>query len=458
MSKGNLAIIFVVESMFWLVSYSAAQDAEYRTWADRSGGHQVRAQLVEFKDGQVKLKKEDGGTVSLPVDNLSDADRVWLCGPDVPKTPPGASGPQVKVVATGVGMDGEMALKNAFSHAIEQAVGVLVDAETIVDNDQLIRDQVLTFTRGVLQQYAVTGRWQEEGLWHVRIWALVSVNPLSEKLTAQNITVRQVPGELLWGQAVVEIQNESQAAEIFARAMRDFGIDKLVKVEIVGEPDAIEKNPVTAKLRVRVRLTPDFEKWQPLHRNLEPILKKIASASASFATVAQPPNPDAYCNMVLDKETDERLIQTLQGEGGVACLFKEANRTGTATYWQAFRVPAPIKEELDRLALRKYDLRVCLADAAGNTLVQHEHPLEDLTGNYNHTQLIDVLGRDYRSNLTFQADYLLAPLIFSNSIFGGRRLSSYRTQLVYEENITLQLDQLRALNKVSAEILERTRP
>ncbi|NLF69223.1 MAG: hypothetical protein GX575_09235 [Candidatus Anammoximicrobium sp.] len=137
MSKGNLAVVFVLESIFWPVSHCAAQEAERRTRTDRSGGHQVRAQLVEFKDGQVKLKKEDGGTVSLPVDNLSDADRVLLCGPDASKTPPGASGPQVKVVATGVGMDGEMALKNAFSHAIEQAVGVLVDAETIVDNDQL---------------------------------------------------------------------------------------------------------------------------------------------------------------------------------------------------------------------------------------------------------------------------------------------------------------------------------
>jgi len=458
MNKGILAIVFGLELMFWLVSQSVAQEAEYRTWTDRSGAYQMRAQLVEFKDGQVKLKKEDGGTVSLPVDNLSDADRLLLCGPDVSKTSPDASGPLVKVVATGVGSDGQTALKNAFSNALEQAVGVLVDAETIIDNDQIIRDQVLTFTRGFLQQHAVTGRWQEEGLWHVRIWALVSVKPLSERLTAQNITVRQVPGELLWGQAVVEIENEAQAAEIFARAMRDFGIDKQVKVEIVGEPDVIERNPVTAKLRVRVRLTPDFEKWQLLHGNLEPILKKIASVSASFATVAQPPNPDAYYNMVLDKETDERLIQTLQGEGGVACLFKEANRTGTGTYWQAFGVPAPIKEELDRLAVRKYDLRVCLADASGNTLVQHEHPLEDLTGNYNHTQLIDILGQDYRSNLTFQADYLLAPVIFSNSIFGGRRLSSYRTQLVYEESITLKLDQLRALTKVSAEIRERTAP
>ena len=406
----------------------------------------------------MRLKKRDGGTVSLAVDSLSEADRIYLCGPVASDSAPDPLTPHVKVVTTGVGINGENALKNAFSHAIEQAVGVLVDAESIIENDQIIRDQVLTFTRGFLQEHAVTGRWQEDGLWHVRIWALITVNPLSERLTAQNVTVRRIPGELLWGRAVVEMENEENAAGIFARTMRDFGIDKLVKVGIVGEPEVVEKNAVTAKLRVQVRLMPDYEKWALLHRNLESILKKFATKSTSYTTTDRPNTDAGRYYMLLDAETDQRLVQALDGDGGIVCLFKKANRSGTVTYWQTFRVPISIKEELDVLSLRQYDLRVSLKDATGNTLLKNEHVLEDRTGSYLN-QLIDVLGKNYRSNLSFQADYLIAPVLFPNNIKDYTyRMGHCFMRYPYEETFTIDLDQLRAVDEVTAEITERTSP
>ena len=52
------------------------------------------------------------------------------------------------MTVTGVGTDPDKAVQNAFSQAIEQVVGVLVDADTVVKNDQLIRDEVLTYSRG----------------------------------------------------------------------------------------------------------------------------------------------------------------------------------------------------------------------------------------------------------------------------------------------------------------------
>ena len=66
--------------------------------------------------------------------------------------------PQVMdVVATGVGADPEQAKQNAFSAAIEQVVGVLVDAETIVKNDEVVRDEVLTFSRGYVNEFKEIG-------------------------------------------------------------------------------------------------------------------------------------------------------------------------------------------------------------------------------------------------------------------------------------------------------------
>lgn len=46
-----------------------------RTWSDRSGKFSIKARFVELNGDEVTLEKEDGKTVSIPLDKLKDADR-----------------------------------------------------------------------------------------------------------------------------------------------------------------------------------------------------------------------------------------------------------------------------------------------------------------------------------------------------------------------------------------------
>lgn len=48
--------------------------AEIRTWKARKGNFSVKAELVDVQNGKVELKKEDGTTLSVPLDQLSLAD------------------------------------------------------------------------------------------------------------------------------------------------------------------------------------------------------------------------------------------------------------------------------------------------------------------------------------------------------------------------------------------------
>ena len=60
-----------------------------RKWTDVSGKYHVVATLVESRDGKVKLKKEDGQEVEVPLASLSEADRKVvqsLAGPPSPFT------------------------------------------------------------------------------------------------------------------------------------------------------------------------------------------------------------------------------------------------------------------------------------------------------------------------------------------------------------------------------------
>ena len=99
--------------------------------------------------------------------------------------------PEAKeVIVTGVGTDPDKAIQNAFSQAIEQTVGFLVDAETVVKNDQLIRDEILTYSRGYVEKYEVVKRWEEDGLHHATIRAVVARDKLVEKLTGMKIATQ----------------------------------------------------------------------------------------------------------------------------------------------------------------------------------------------------------------------------------------------------------------------------
>jgi hypothetical protein len=67
-----------VVSLVCVVLLLAPAAREVRTWKDKSGKFSIRAELVESDGTTVKLKKEDGKVISVPVDRLSDQDRQFL--------------------------------------------------------------------------------------------------------------------------------------------------------------------------------------------------------------------------------------------------------------------------------------------------------------------------------------------------------------------------------------------
>lgn len=58
----------------------------------------------------------------------------------------------VKVRGKGVGVTKAEALKDAYRDAVERAVGLFVDAEQFVKNDELIKDQILTQSNAYIKK------------------------------------------------------------------------------------------------------------------------------------------------------------------------------------------------------------------------------------------------------------------------------------------------------------------
>jgi hypothetical protein len=57
-----------------LKSKAQKPPAAFRTWTDNTGSFKVSAEFVSFGNGKVKLRKQDGNEVTVPLERLSTAD------------------------------------------------------------------------------------------------------------------------------------------------------------------------------------------------------------------------------------------------------------------------------------------------------------------------------------------------------------------------------------------------
>jgi hypothetical protein len=59
-------------------SSTESSNKPYRMWSDKDGGHQIRAQYIGKDGNKVKLKKENGKIIKVPLNKLSDADQSYV--------------------------------------------------------------------------------------------------------------------------------------------------------------------------------------------------------------------------------------------------------------------------------------------------------------------------------------------------------------------------------------------
>ncbi len=78
----------------------------------------------------------------------------------------------------------DAAVKDAQKRAVEQAIGLMIDSQTQVENYQVISDKILSRIKGYITRYTVIGQNQDSGLLRVRINAEVSMGKLNEDLSA----------------------------------------------------------------------------------------------------------------------------------------------------------------------------------------------------------------------------------------------------------------------------------
>jgi hypothetical protein len=329
----------------------------------------------------------------------------------------------MSVVVTGAGTDPDKAKYNALSNAVEQTVGVLVDAETLVENDKLVRDKVLTYTEGDVTAITILGQSQKDGLYYVRLKATVAVQKIESRLRSQHLAVREVDGEVFYDNAKRRQENAKTFTEMLANALRDFGAETLVKPTIVGKPEVVGQNDQFATMLVKVETQPDMENWKKVREDLLHVLRGSARTMHSSVVAQCEDTGDpktGFYNGYLSSEAIERMGHMQGDEHGYWIVLLQGYGDGKEahsmrTQWTAHRVDKSVEPIFEELEKHKYRLRVTLIGRTNNVIAEDERELRDTYYGFQ------SLGHEKESSYgrySFDA-YLLAPFLWGTRLGGS---------------------------------------
>lgn len=84
------------------------------------------------------------------------------------------------ITSVGVGDTAVDAEKDALRNAVENALGALIDSETLVKNNMVIQDNIYRQSTGFVRSYEVVDKSQTDSVWRVTVRAVIDTNPDSK--------------------------------------------------------------------------------------------------------------------------------------------------------------------------------------------------------------------------------------------------------------------------------------
>lgn len=186
------------------------------------------------------------------------------------------------VVAEGIGTTADEAVKDAFRNAIRQCVGALVDAETLVKNDKIITDKIITYSNGFVKSYKELSKTSEKGVFRVRISAQIERRGLIKRLTDANVKIERIDGAGLFAEVVTQVEAAKNAKKTLEVAVKAF-TTQFVTGTVIGKPNVVEKNETHVVIELDVQIAIDQKRYKDGLTDLSGTLAKIALRKGTFS-------------------------------------------------------------------------------------------------------------------------------------------------------------------------------
>ena len=194
----------------------------------------------------------------------------------------------ITVSSRGLGVDPESAKKDAFINAMQQAIGSYIDSETIIENDEIIKDKILSVSDGFVEKYDVVSEAKErgDGLYEIAIKATVRKGKMLARLKEVRVTGVEVAGKDVAAELSTKIENAKQGAQLLEKHL-DGLLEKLLVARLVdqnGKPSK-QVRPITKILQdKRIECQWNIEVYfntRSFYEKASPQLKKVFTAVAT---------------------------------------------------------------------------------------------------------------------------------------------------------------------------------
>ena len=364
-----------------------------------------------------------------------------------------AENDQIIVTVEGVGDSRSSALDQAWLEAIRLAVGMMIEARTEIDQDQ-VAEKIIAHSRGVVEGYEILGADQEAGVFRLRMQAKVRKDILRDGLqfvASKGQVISFSPNDLkpeadislkdLESQdsaASTEVRKTLDGANLLSNFLKKYKSEDFISTKSVSKLRAVDN--MSDSFEMDFEITLDEDKYYKVYLpELERVLEQISeSRTKKYFT---------------DKNTLESIRALrkdgVKMEGGRSIyeipLYENKgviipDKSNNFAYF-AYHIPEGIINQLDqeqsnRSMIDGFSFSIEFLDENNNEVYKsHNHIPFEITNigfgkqNYNLKNIIAVLVNDIKvwndnggTSLRFKDDKIL----FTGEIKEGSLTPSYQ--------------------------------
>jgi hypothetical protein len=178
--------------------------------------------------------------------------------------------------------DFEQAKKQVFRLASEQVAGTVVLSETELRNSNLTRDEIITYSSGLIDEYKIVDRFDGAGFVKLTMDVWIAESVMAQRLLAKSAHDQKINGDSLATRVNSIVDERNRGDAVIAAVMRDMPrrgfVVKLQPAQVSMSPD----RTVTLSIRADVA-------WDSRY---------VDAFTAAAKETGNPPNPICWSNCV----------------------------------------------------------------------------------------------------------------------------------------------------------------
>lgn len=124
--------------------------------------------------------------------------------------------------ATGFGVSFEEAKESAFKQAIENRIGVLVLSDREVQSYKLLKDEILTYSAGYVDEYTIISQDKSGRTWFVTVDVWVSSSKLTSRIIASKESDGKMNGKKASDNFTSFVKQKQQADRLTSKVLSGF--------------------------------------------------------------------------------------------------------------------------------------------------------------------------------------------------------------------------------------------